>query len=197
MRLDNLTEKSSVYTCNVYLIRGDWNSLQDQNTLVDVGRDPGIFEELENISTGLGKKKVDQVVLTHTHSDHAGLIQEVRSRFEPQVLAFSEFCEGIDRVLQHGDILQMGDEVFEVIHAPGHSSDSICLFCARNGVLFSGDTQLSFLNPQGNHHEDFIMALKYLASLEVKSVYPGHGPPIQKNAAAMIRSSARMFGGDD
>ena len=38
MKIDNLTVKSTVYTSNAYLVRGDWNKLSDINTLVDVGK---------------------------------------------------------------------------------------------------------------------------------------------------------------
>ncbi len=39
MKIINLTEKSTVYTANVYFILGSWNALPDVNTLIDVGRD--------------------------------------------------------------------------------------------------------------------------------------------------------------
>ena len=72
MKIINLTENSTVYTSNVYLVLGSWNSLSDVNTLFDVGRDPNILEILNNTSTGFGKKRVEQVVLTHSHYDHTG-----------------------------------------------------------------------------------------------------------------------------
>ena len=55
MKILNLTEKSNVYTSNVYFVLGTWNALPDVNTLVDVGRDPAVIEAIKNASTGVGK----------------------------------------------------------------------------------------------------------------------------------------------
>ncbi|MEA1943993.1 MAG: MBL fold metallo-hydrolase, partial [Euryarchaeota archaeon] len=69
MKVLNLTSDSKMYTSNVYLITGTWNAIDDLNTLVDVGRDPSVIEKINNASTGVGKKRVEQVVLTHSHYD--------------------------------------------------------------------------------------------------------------------------------
>lgn len=58
------------YSCKAYLILGDWNSLNDVNTLVDVGVDDWIVHEIEGVSTGVGKRPVEQIILTHSHYDH-------------------------------------------------------------------------------------------------------------------------------
>lgn len=42
--------------------------------------------------------------------------------------------------LEDGDVIDLGDRQFTVIHTPGHSFDSICLLEERTGVLFAGDT---------------------------------------------------------
>ena len=72
MKIMNLTKNSKMYTSNVFLVLGAWKTVDDVNTLIDVGRDKSIIRKIENINTGLGKKKIDQVILTHSHSDHAG-----------------------------------------------------------------------------------------------------------------------------
>jgi glyoxylase-like metal-dependent hydrolase (beta-lactamase superfamily II) len=43
-------------------------------------------------------------------------------------------------LLDDGDEIDLGGRVLEVMHTPGHSPDSICLFDERNGLLFGGDT---------------------------------------------------------
>ena len=42
-------------------------------------------------------------------------------------------------ILRHGDLIDLGDRAFEVIHTPGHSPGGIALFEARTGILLSGD----------------------------------------------------------
>ena len=81
MRITNLTEDSKLYTSNVFLILGTWNTVEDITTLVDVGSDYTIINKIEGINTGLGKKKIDQVILTHSHSDHAAILSKIKDAF--------------------------------------------------------------------------------------------------------------------
>jgi glyoxylase-like metal-dependent hydrolase (beta-lactamase superfamily II) len=75
----NLSEKSQIYTSNVYLLAGDWNCIQDVNTLVDVGSDNSIIDLINHASTGVGKIRVEKVILTHNHYDHASLLPQVKN----------------------------------------------------------------------------------------------------------------------
>jgi glyoxylase-like metal-dependent hydrolase (beta-lactamase superfamily II) len=44
------------------------------------------------------------------------------------------------RLLEEGDVLDLGGRKLQVIHTPGHSPDCICLYDEANGLLFGGDT---------------------------------------------------------
>src|SRR6266571_5685433 len=44
------------------------------------------------------------------------------------------------RLLEDGDVLDLGDRKLRVLHTPGHSPDCICLLDESNGLLFGGDT---------------------------------------------------------
>ena len=109
MKLLNLTENSNIYTSNVYLGTGTWNTLTDINTLIDVGRDVSIIDKINNASTGVGKHKVEQVILTHSHYDHAGILSLVKKEFNCKVFAFSKSLDGVDQILIGGEILKLGD----------------------------------------------------------------------------------------
>src|ERR1035437_992613 len=123
MRVILLENSGRIYSSNVYLVLGDWSGMADVNTLIDVGRDPAILDSLAQAPTGVGKRRAEQVVLTHSHYDHVELLAAVRDRFQPTVCAWKGGVEGTDRALQDGDELKAGDETFEVLHTPGHSSD--------------------------------------------------------------------------
>ena len=43
------------------------------------------------------------------------------------------------RLLEDGDVVDLGDRTLEVIHTPGHSPGGIALFEHATGILFSGD----------------------------------------------------------
>jgi len=182
-----------VYSSNVYLVRGTWNTLEDINTLVDVGRDPHVVDQLKEAHTGAGQKKIHQIILTHSHYDHAANLSLMREAFNPIVYAFSPSLEGVDHVLKGGEILELGDRKFEVIYTPGHSTDSICLYCAEEGVLFAGDTPVLIDSDQSSYEDAFLWAIESLCHKDVREIYFGHGDPMFKNCNARLQDSLKKI----
>jgi len=185
MKIMNLTKDSGIYTSNVYLLLGDWKAIEDVNALIDVGRDPSIIEKIKQIDTGVGKKKIEKVVLTHGHYDHASLLPAVRDEFDPETYAFHPF-NGVKHALRDGQTLKLADRWLEVIHTPGHTSDSICLYCAEDAVIFSGDANLIISTTNGSYEEGFVNALERIAQRNIAAIYPGHGKPITIRAKHLI-----------
>lgn len=178
MKIINLSEDRKIYTSNVYLVTGDWNKLSDINTLIDVGRDPAILEKIDRASTGVGKKRIQKVVLTHSHYDHATLLPVIKKRYNPKTYAASTVLENIDVILEGGERLKIGDQEFEVIYTPGHSIDSICLYCKKEKVLFAGDTPLVIRTKDTTYEKNFIKALEEISKKEIETIYFGHGEPL-------------------
>ncbi|MCD6328355.1 MBL fold metallo-hydrolase [bacterium] len=207
MKILNLTENSTTYTSNVYFVLGDHNALADMNTLVDVGRDPAAIQMINDTWTGAGKKRVAQVVLTHNHYDHTGLLTQVCEAFRPTVYAWDPLSLQDKRCpvnpssqdgkcprkqkLYDKDVLKMGDRTFEVIHSPGHTGDSVCLYCEEDGVLFVGDTPV-IIRYSGSYESGFISALKDIARRKIKSIYFGHGKPLLKGCNEAIKRSLKI-----
>jgi glyoxylase-like metal-dependent hydrolase (beta-lactamase superfamily II) len=192
MRILRLENSGQIYTSEVYLVLGGTSRLEDLNTLVDVGQDPAILASLERAPTGVGKWPVEQVVLTHGHSDHCALLPLIREAFHPRVFAFSPSIQGVDGRLRDGDQIKMGDEYFEVIHTPGHSSDSICLYNETEGVLFAGDSPLPIASFGGTYEAGFLAALDKLCARDVRRIYFGHGAPLAERCNQRLRESRRM-----
>jgi glyoxylase-like metal-dependent hydrolase (beta-lactamase superfamily II) len=192
MRVVILENSGLVYTSQTYLVLGSGSRLEDVNTIVDVGQDPAILTSIQRAPTGVGKWPVEQVVLTHGHSDHCALLPRFREAFHPKVFAFSPSIAGVDVVLRDGDRLRMGDEDFEVIHTPGHSSDSICLYSHAEGVLFAGDSPLLITSTVGTYEAGFLSALEKLCAREVRRIYFGHGAPLTERCNERLRESQRM-----
>jgi glyoxylase-like metal-dependent hydrolase (beta-lactamase superfamily II) len=195
MRIVILEHSSQIYSCEVYLVLGSGSRMEDINTLVDVGQDPAIFASIGRASTGVGKWPVEQVVLTHVHSDHSALLPRIRETFHPRVCAFSPSVEGVDSVLRGGETIRMGDQVFEVIHTPGHSSDSICLYNQTEGVLFAGDSPVLIASATGTYEAGFLAALDKICARDVRQIYFGHGPPLTEHCNERLRESLRMATG--
>ena len=88
MKIHRIKGNGNVYTSNVYYVTGDWKSIGDVNTLIDVGADPSLIAVLDEFSGGVGKKKVEQVILTHCHSDHTAMLSHVKRKYDPVARAF-------------------------------------------------------------------------------------------------------------
>ena len=190
MQISNLTYRSSMsYSCNVYLLQGDRNAPQGNNTLVDVGNDPSVIDRIAGMPIGVGKRAIEQVVLTHSHSDHTGILELVRGKFKPMVYA----CSGSlapDVLLQDGQKLICGDQEFQVLCTPGHSEDSICLYCPSDGTLFAGDTPV-VIRADGSYEDWFVQVLERLSRKEIRTIYFGHGSSLHKNAQAVLAESLK------
>jgi hydroxyacylglutathione hydrolase len=139
------------------------------------------------------------VWLTHAHLDHIGAVSAIRRRFGaiPVYLhpldravyeAASFFADGYDLVfeqpepadaeLAHGDAMRVGNLVFDVIHAPGHSPGHVVFH--GNGVLLGGDvlfagsvgrTDLPLADPAQMQETLYKVAQLHRDTV----VYPGHG----------------------
>ncbi len=189
MKIINLYQLNKIYTSNVYLLTGDWNTLEDLNTLIDVGRNPSIIERIDKASTGVGKQRIEQVVLTHNHYDHANLLSIIKKKYNPKVYAFSSNIDYIDEILAGGETLKIADRQFEVIHTPAHSSDSICLYCETEGILFAGDTPLVIRTKDSSYENSFIQVLEYISTKKIEIIYFGHGKPLTENCIKTILKS--------
>lgn len=191
MKIINLSEDSNTYTSNVYLLTGDWNCIKDINTLIDVGRDPNVINAIYQASTGVGKAKVEKVIITHNHYDHASLLPQIKSLFKPQVYACSSFLEGVDTCVKGGEVIKIADVTAEIIYSPGHSNDSICIYFGEDGILFAGDTPLIIRSPGSSYEPGFIKALEYICRKDVQKIYFGHGGPLLQGCNEALRETLR------
>lgn len=142
---------------NCYLV-----TCGDEVLVVDPGDDPG------RILAALGDARVAGIVLTHRHWDHTGAVPALLDAYgvplaahrldAPHVFTRTRQARWHDpqcrtghasalerglaptRLLEGDDELTVGDCTFTVIHTPGHTTGSMCLYCAEEGVLLAGDT---------------------------------------------------------
>jgi glyoxylase-like metal-dependent hydrolase (beta-lactamase superfamily II) len=96
----------------------------------------------------VGQREILAVICTHGHARHVAAAFGVASRDSAPValhradrLAWREAHPDTepDIAMEEGGIFEVADVTLEVIHTPGHSPGSSCLYCEELGVLFSGD----------------------------------------------------------
>ena len=188
------------YDSNIYIIPGR------KNTIVDTGTGLNMKETLYGIKSYLDPEDIDQIVLTHEHFDHIGGANKLKELSDAKIIAHRDAVDTLksgkssfakllgaempkielDVIVVDGNKLVLGDEEFEVVHTPGHSKGSICLYNEENGVLFSGDTVFTYgdfgrYDFPGGDFNQLVKSIKRLANLNVRNLYPGHGEHILKD----------------
>jgi glyoxylase-like metal-dependent hydrolase (beta-lactamase superfamily II) len=185
MKIIPLPRGHKISSSNSYLILGTWNRPDDVNTIIDPGADNFVIDEIERLSTGLGKVRMAQVILTHNHPNHAGSAMAIKKRFSARVLAFSKDA-AVDELLTDGQFIRVGDGTLEVLHTPGHSPDSVCLYAPSEKSLFSGDTRLRTMTPGGRYGVNYIESLMKIACRDIQRIYSGHDEPVTSGCQEII-----------
>jgi len=160
------------------------------------------------------KDQINTIVLTHCHFDHTARVKEISHMCKAKVaihkfdarglvddiqslsMHFGARSPGIapDIVLADGDFI--GD--LKVLHTPGHTPGSICLYSERDLVLFSGDTVFSdgcfgrYDFPGGSRTE-LARSLDRLSLLDVEGLYPGHGEPVEQGGSRHIIAAQELI----
>jgi hydroxyacylglutathione hydrolase len=104
--------------------------------------------------------------------------------------------------LAEGGEIRFGAIRLQVLHTPGHTEGSVCLYDADGGRLFSGDTLFAGawgrVDLPGGSAEQMAESIARLADLdEPLGVLPGHGPATtigrERGWMELVRSSGRLF----
>jgi glyoxylase-like metal-dependent hydrolase (beta-lactamase superfamily II) len=131
------------------------------------------------------------------------------SKIKQHFASFSEWYDPVDPVsfLKDGDEFSGKGYHLKVIHTPGHTAGSVCLYESKQGILFSGDCLIKHITPnpfievqkfrlQDPEYQSlgaFLNSLEKLARLDVRYVYSGHGEYIDdlKHLIASYRDHHR------
>jgi hydroxyacylglutathione hydrolase len=122
--------------------------------------------------------KVKYVVATHGHFDHVETLHDLAKRLDAEVVVFKSSELDADIRVGDGDVLMVGRTPVRVMHTPGHTPDSICLYDGHE--VFTGDT-LFIGNcgrtdlPGGSAEQLYHSLHDILMKLPSETViYPGH-----------------------
>ncbi|NOQ56039.1 MAG: MBL fold metallo-hydrolase, partial [Nanohaloarchaea archaeon] len=194
---------------NIYLIK--------KKVLIDAGL--GFHKKiLEKALTSLNitPDDIERVIFTHAHYDHVGgassfkkakiaihtddaEIMETGDNNKSCAFAFGKKLTKtkIDLKLIDSDIIRIDDIALKVIHTPGHTDGSICLYDKNKKILFTGDT--IFLNAigrtdlPGSDGKKMAESLHRLKDIHITTILPGHGKIIETDAENMINKTIDTY----
>ena len=171
---------------NTYLLAGG-------SIVIDPGpKDPAHTEHLVNLAAG----NLNWILVTHTHRDHSPgallLAQETGATIVGMPAPAGEnqdqsFVPGW--VPAHDELLELGDNVLQAIHTPGHASNHLCYLDVQSGILFSGDhinqgTTVVIAPPDGSMQQ-YLDSLELLHHYPIRAIAPGHGSMIKEPTRAI------------
>ena len=177
---------------NAYVVRAEG---REDCVVVDPG------DDYPKIKRALGERRVAAILLTHGHFDHIMAVGELARETGAPVYIREEDMEmihdaelngraglmgvgtmaGLEFEAQpFGEKLSVAGMDFEILHTPGHSKGSACLYLPEEDTLFSGDTLFRSgygrLDLHGGSPAQMIESLRRLFGLpDHVRVYPGHG----------------------
>ena len=168
--------------------------------IIDPGAEP---KKILKVVNELQLETITKIIITHGHFDHIAGIKYIKDQFDTSLLIHNQGQQALtdpeqnlssflsesekvigpkaDRLLDNQDQVNIGSNEFEVVHTPGHSPDSICLYNSFQNILFSGDllfkSGIGRIDFPGCSQISLVDSIeKVLSSFdETTTVYPGHG----------------------
>jgi glyoxylase-like metal-dependent hydrolase (beta-lactamase superfamily II) len=175
--------------------------IADENTREAMVIDPG--DDIDDILNIISKHRltVKQIVITHAHIDHVGGAMKLKKATDAPILlnqndsALLKMLDvqaawigmatpgpvQIDQSLGNGDKVTAGSLSADVLHTPGHTQGSICLYFAPEKKLIAGDTlfagSIGRTDLPGGSYKKIIESLheRVLTLPDETIVVPGHG----------------------
>lgn len=198
------------YSSNTYIMTSE-----DECLIIDPGLPSNIHRLLDFLHEHSLLNRKCVILLTHMHFDHMGAVTELVKRLRAEVAVHElerTYIESgdpyytvaiffgadrlesvkVDRVLKNGDVIDVGSKELRIIHTPGHTIGSICIYDYHNELLFSGDTLFSDGSfgrtdlPTGNMKE-LRRSLDKIEELDANILCPGHGEVSRGNIKEIIK----------
>jgi hydroxyacylglutathione hydrolase len=174
----------------------------DEKTHEAMVIDPG--DQIEGILEILTQEKLTlkQIVITHAHIDHVGGAMKLKAATGAPILmnqndhALLKMLDvqaawvgmrppgdvQVDEAIGQGGVLKIGEITSNVIHTPGHTEGSICVYFPAEKKLIAGDTlfagSIGRTDLPGGSMDKIMRSLhtQVLALPDETEVMPGHGP---------------------
>lgn len=157
--------------------------------IIDPG--PDVESHVRALVTFMDDAEDVQIVLTHRHDDHAGAASALARALSAGVWGPAE-VEGVDHVLEDGDVVQTDAGALVAIQTPGHTVGHLCYHWPERSALFAGDLLLgrgatTWVAEYPGCVTDYMRSLDRLRTLDLEVLYPAHGPALENVTGALDR----------
>lgn len=151
--------------------------------VIDPG--PAIDAHIETVLAAAGAR-IRWILVTHTHIDHSPAAALLKAKTGAELMGMPPPQFGSqdqsfhpDRVLAHGERIELAGCVLRVIHAPGHASNQLCYMLEDEKLLFTGDHVMQgstvVINPPDGDMRVYLDSLRELQREDIDWFAPGHG----------------------
>jgi glyoxylase-like metal-dependent hydrolase (beta-lactamase superfamily II) len=175
---------------------GNWTWLiaGEVPTLIDAG--VGDPRHVDAVERALAGADLAQVLVTHTHPDHASGTPAIAER-QPRAEFRKMPAPGWDErwsvpwlPVRDGDALVAGDTTVVAVHTPGHSPDHLCFWHEATRTVFCGDlaqkgTTVWIPSSEGGDLAAYLASLERILALNPARLLPAHGPIIDDPASLL------------
>ena len=194
----------------------------DAATVIDSGYVTHAPQTVDLITHALAGRRLEQLINTHSHSDHIGGNAALQARFGCRITVpagldatIAEWDEAAlllspldqqgarfqhDALITAGDEFTMGELNWQALAVPGHDMDALAYYNPEQRILIAGDALwengFGLIFPTLLGSEDGLAAtretLEMLGRLPLRLVIPGHGRPFADAAGAIERGLQRL-----
>jgi len=184
------------FDSNMYLLE------TEKPILIDTGTGENLGDSVAKIEKVMKLDKIKTIILTHRHYDHTGGAADILEHLDAEMYIHKADSEAVIKgdgaitgahmlgreqkavdvkILNLDNPLDCGDVQFKLYHTPGHSPGCVSLYDEESKTLFPGDVVFTDggvgrWDLAGGDFPTHFKSIKFLTTLDVVNLYPGHGP---------------------